>query len=186
MQTRRHLPLAVAITSGIIACALVACAPPQVQVQRADLAKLTTTGLRIDMNLSIFNPNTYAVPLQSVGWVLDLFRADFTQGTVRMGQQIGANRNTGVKVPLGVRFASARASVQKFLSGQSIPWGIAGKCDFNTPIGPVFVQYAKDGIWKNPLKGRTADASQVDESLLVTEHDLVAEPLIQISLKPIE
>ena len=185
MQTRRHLPLTVAISSGILACALVACAPPQVNLQRADLAKLTTTGLRIDMNLAIFNPNTYSVPLQSVGWDLDLFRADFSQGSVRLAQQIGANRNTGVKVPLGIRFASARASVQKFLAGQSIPWGIDGKCDFNTPIGPVFVQFAKDGLWKNPLK-KQAGVEQHEDDLLVTESDLVAEPLIKISLKPIE
>ena len=132
---------------------MIACTPPSVEVKRAALSKITTTGLAIKLDLSVFNPNSYTLPLKSVGWDLDLFRADFTQGSVALSQSIGSNATNMVPVPLGVRFAQAKAGVDKFLSGQNIPWQIGGKCTFDTPAGPIFVAYAKDGIWPNPIKG---------------------------------
>jgi hypothetical protein len=39
-------------------------------------------------------------------------------------------------------------------------------------------------MWKNPIKRQAGVESEDD--LLVTKTDLVAEPLIKISLKPIE
>lgn len=164
------------------AVALFACTPPQVQLKRADLAKLTTTGFRVDMNLAIFNPNTYTLPLKSIGWNLALFKAPFTSGTVGTANQVAANRTTPVRVPLGIRFASAKSSIQKFLSGRDIPWGIGGKCNFNTPAGPIFVQFAKEGNWTNPLKGRISEHDALHE----VEQVAHTAPLIQISLKDFE
>ena len=39
------------------------------------------------------------------------------------------------------------------MAGQNIPWGFEGKANFQTPIGPVHVQFADRGVWPNPLKG---------------------------------
>lgn len=139
----------------MVTVAGVACSPPQVNLQRADLNKITTTGFRVVMNLSIFNPNAYSIPLDSVGWDLALFRKPFTKGTASTRNQIGASSTAAVEVPLGVRFSSVSWGVQQFMTGQDIPWGLGGQCNFSTPAGPINVGFSKDGVWKNPLKGQT-------------------------------
>lgn len=154
MRARGRWYKAAGVAAIVALCALAACTPPRVELKRADLAKITTTGFRVDMNLSIFNPNQYTFPLQSVQWKLDLFGSAFTNGTVRTQKQIAAGRTTEVRVPLGVRFSRVRLGLKDLASGRNIPWAITGKCDFNTPLGPVFVRFARDGTWPNPLKGR--------------------------------
>lgn len=148
---RWRLP-AIAATCLTLCVLIGACSPPQVNLKRADLTKITTTGFRVVMNLSIFNPNTYSLPLRSVGWDLNLFNRPFTKGSANTNNQIAASATAPVQVPLGVRFSSVSLGVRDFMSGQNIPWGIGGKCDFNTPVGPVYVNFAKQGSWASPVK----------------------------------
>ncbi len=148
----RHTLLTTAIMCLSSSAIVGACSPPQVNLKRADLAKITTTGFRVVMNLSIFNPNTYSMPVRSVGWNLDLFNRPFTKGSANTNNQIAASSTSPVQVPLGVRFSTVRLGVKDFMSGRNIPWGIQGKCDFNTPIGPIYVNFAKKGAWASPLK----------------------------------
>jgi len=139
--------LAVCTSIGVAACAA-----PTVDVQQAALSKLTTTGFLVNLDLAVNNPNTYTLPLRHLDWNLDLYNAPFTRGGVDLDNRINPQSTGRVRVPLGIRFQSVKAGVNNILAGKNIPWGIGGKCDFNTPVGPVFVRFAKDGVWANPIK----------------------------------
>lgn len=145
---RRALPVA-----AIVLVLAAACSPPRVNVKDAALTSLNLQGLAARIDLGIFNPNTYSVPLKSVEWRLDLFNAAFSQGLVPFTRQIAANQNADVRVPISVQLRNAAIGVQKLLSGQIIPWGVMGKCNFNTPAGPIFVEFNKKGRWNNPIRG---------------------------------
>lgn len=159
----------------LLSLCTIACTPPQVNLQQAKLSKLTTTGFRIMMNLSIFNPNAYTLPLSSVGWDLNVFNRALTRGSVNTNNQITASSTSPVSVPLGIRFSSVSMGVKDFMSGRDIPWGIAGKCNFKTPAGPIYVNFAKKGQWKSPLQngggirlGDLDEDQSMDEPVIVT------------------
>ena len=75
MNRRLMLACMVATIAGTTGCSL-----PEVTLNDALLTKLTPKGFEIGLNLNIFNPNDYALPLNAVDWDLDLFRSDFTSG----------------------------------------------------------------------------------------------------------
>ena len=130
-----------------------ACAAPKVDLRSAALTKVTTTGLNVMMNMNVNNPNSFTIPLSRLSWDLKLFRTAFNQGALQLDRQI-AKGNNAVSVPLGMRFKSMALGVQKFASGQSIPWDLGGQCNFNTRAGNFNVKYGKSGTWANPLKGK--------------------------------
>ena len=70
--TTRRLALGyvalLALASGAIACAA-----PRVDLSRAGISKITTTGLRVMLDLAVSNPNQYELPIRQVSWNLGLF-----------------------------------------------------------------------------------------------------------------
>lgn len=127
------------------------CQSPEVKLESALLKNITTSRLDVGLNLNVFNPNSYSLPLQTVDWDLDLFRSDFTSGQTNFTRNIGANARADVEVPLGISYNAVQLGVQGILTRRSIPWGFAGSCSFRTPGGPIRIGFAKDGTWKNPL-----------------------------------
>ena len=172
VSARSHRLLAVSALALCLAIGVVACSPPQVNLRQANLTKITTTGFRVVMNLSIFNPNAYSLPLENVGWDLNLFNRPFTRGSVNTNNQIAASATSPVDVPLGIRFSSVSMGVRDFMSGKNIPWGIKGRCHFKTPAGPIYVNFARQGSWKSPLQGGgiRLGATGQDDALLA-EHE---------------
>ena len=147
---RRTLPLTLlilamlALTSG--------CVAPEVTLQNALLKKLSASALELGLNLSILNPNQFALPIQLVEYDLDLFESDFTEGAVDFTRNIPANERVSVEVPLGIKFSTVSIGVQNFLTKPAIPWGIEGACSFRTPRGPIRIGFEKSGQWDNPLR----------------------------------
>lgn len=128
------------------------CALPEVQLKDALLTKLTTKNLEIGLNLEIFNPNDYALPLQMIDWDLDLFRADFTNGETAFSRNIPAQVRAPVQVPIGISFQSLAVGVDSLLTKREIPWGIGGGASFRIPTRePIRVGFSQSGSWKNPL-----------------------------------
>lgn len=128
------------------------CSLPEVKLKDALLTKLTTKNLEVGLNLEIFNPNDYALPLQMVDWDLDLFRADFTNGETAFSRNIPAGRRAPVQVPIGINFQSVAVGVQSLLTNKQIPWGIGGGCSFRIPASdPIRVGFSQKGSWANPL-----------------------------------
>ena len=115
------------------------------------LKRITTSRLDIGLNLAIFNPNTYTLPVQAVDWKLNLFRSPFTDGSTAFKHNIGPQSRSTVEVPLGITYSAARVGVQNLLTKRSIPWGVDGGCTFRTPAGPIRVAFGQDGSWQNPL-----------------------------------
>jgi LEA14-like dessication related protein len=136
----------------VVCFGLSGCSLPDVKLKDALLTKLTTKNLEIGLNLEIFNPNEYSIPLSGVDWDLDLFRADFTNGQTGFTRNIPGNRRADVEVPIGISFQSVRVGVQNLLTKREIPWKIGGGCSFRIPASePVRVGFQQAGRWTNPL-----------------------------------
>ncbi len=127
------------------------CQTPSVRLDNALLKKLTNTGLEVGLDMTVLNPNEYAIPLQQVDWNLDLFSTPFTNGISNFTTNIPAGRTAAFEVPLGISFQSVSVGVQNVLTKRTIPWGFEGGCSFRSPAGPVRVGFDKQGQWANPL-----------------------------------
>lgn len=136
----------------ILAALATGCSLPEVTLKDAMLTKLTTKSLEIGLNLDIFNPNDYQLPLQMVDWDLDLFRTDFTNGETPFSRNIPAQRRAAVQVPIGINFQSVAIGVQSLLTNRQIPWAIGGGASFRVPTqDPIRVGFSQSGAWANPL-----------------------------------
>ena len=128
------------------------CALPEVELKDALLTKLNQKGLEIGLNLEVFNPNDFSIPLSAVDWDLDLFRSDFTAGNTPFSRNVPAQRRAPVQVPIGVSFQTVASGVQSLLTNRRIPWGIEGGASFRIPsTAPIRVGFAHQGQWTNPL-----------------------------------
>lgn len=127
------------------------CKTPEVNLKSALLKNLTSSRLDVGLNLDVFNPNEYELPIQQVDWSLDLFNSRFNDGSVALKRNIPAARRVGVEVPLGIAFNAVAVGVQNILTKRSIPWGIDGGVAFRTPAGPVRADFGSMGQWANPL-----------------------------------
>jgi len=144
MKVKWFVPLmALVLLSG--------CQTPEVNLKSALLKGLSTSRLDIGLNLDVFNPNNYELPIQEVDWSLDLFSSRFNDGAVALKRNIPASQRVGVEVPLGIAFNAVSVGVQGLLTKRSIPWGIDGGVAFRTPGGPVRAGFGSTGQWSNPL-----------------------------------
>ena len=130
-----------------------ACATPQVSVRQAKLEKVDIKGLLVGIDLSVFNPNQYAVPLTGIGWGLDIYKERLATGNADFNRNLPASARTPVPMKLPVSFQKVTASVQQILRGQPIDWGFNGRAGFNTPVGLINVDFNEQGVWQNPFKG---------------------------------
>lgn len=131
----------------------VGCAAPTVKMEDVMLRKLSMDRLEIGLVLDMFNPNEYALPLETIDWDLSLFRSPFADGVAKFGRQIPAKRSSKIDVPIGVRFADVAMGIQKVVASRTIPWNIGGAVNFQLPMGggPLSVGYQNAGSWRNPL-----------------------------------
>lgn len=143
--------IAIALTFAALLLLTTGCKAPTVRLDNALLKKLTDTGLEVGLDLTVLNPNEYAIPLQSIEWDLDLFQRNFTEGVSNFTTNIPAQRTANFEVPLGISFRSVSIGVQDVLTRRTIPWGFQGACSFRTPAGPVKAGFEESGSWANPL-----------------------------------
>ena len=145
-------PAIVSAVLGLWLITLSGCAAPTVELQKAVLTQLSLQSLEVGLDLDIFNPNQYAVPLETVDWNLTLFDAPFTQGQTEFSRSLPAGKSASVRVPLDIQFSALALGVDHLLGGRSIPWHIEGGCTFRTPAGPIRIAFDGGGSWKNPLR----------------------------------
>lgn len=177
-----HRLLRILLTSLLLSLT-VACATPEVNVRSAKLEKFNTKGLLVGIDLSVFNPNQYAVPLTGIDWGLDIYRERLASGNAAFNRNLRASSRTPVPMKLPVSFRKVTASVQKVLRGQPIGWGFSGKAGFKTPVGLVSVNFQEQGTWPNPFKGRKFNIG----GFTIGQNDpqpLSAPPRISIELIP--
>lgn len=127
------------------------CKAPSVRLDNALLKKLTSSGLEVGLDMTVLNPNEYAVPIQAIDWDLSLFQSPFTSGTSNFTTNIPAGQTAAFEVPIGISFRSVSVGVQNVLTRRTIQWGFEGACSFRTPAGPIRVGFDQNGTWRNPL-----------------------------------
>lgn len=132
--------------------ALSSCAYPSVSVRSARLDSVKLSGLTVDVYFDVNNPNPFALPLEQVDWNLRLFDTRVGAGTTRMDKTLPAQRTTRVKMPIRVRFEDVGSIAGRVVNARSIDWDLDGTAQFQSPAGPLALDFAETGRWDNPIR----------------------------------
>lgn len=144
--SKSPLLLLALLTASLLGCGALAQATdkPKVEVQSVSLSSAGFTGIRGELAMSIYNPNSFGLPLSRVEWTLSVGRAQAVSGAFDLSETIAAKASTPVVGSLNINLASAVAVGQELAAGVT-DYTIRGRLHFQTQFGNLSVDIAGQG-----------------------------------------
>lgn len=165
-----------ALTVVLVCLGLGACAVqrPTVDLHDVRLKGLSFSRVDVALDVSVQNPNTFALPIKGLDWELDLYGDEFAVGRASVGERIPAQGSSRIAVPLSIPYDRALSSAIKLLKGRDIAYELLGSLTFDTPIGDLPIAFTHRGSWNNPLKlGELGPEGPERAAALATAHGYV-------------
>lgn len=146
------LPLALAAPLSGCAALLHRVERPKAKVAAVSIRTVRLTGLRAEVDLQVFNPNQFALPLTNVDWTLAIGGAPAARGQVAVERSIPARGSAPVKVSVAVDALDAAAVAGRIAEGQR-RYHLHAVLHFSTEIGRLDVALDDDGPLSHPPLG---------------------------------
>lgn len=124
---------------------------PNVNVQSAQLSRLTPQKLDLNIRFNVENPNTFDIPLQRAVWQIDVFGQRVGDGVAEFTQTIPAQKTAPVSMPLSVSLQAVANQIPALLSRRPIPLRVNVVLTFTSPFGPITTSFVHEEQVKNPL-----------------------------------
>lgn len=154
----RAMPKTAAATA--LALALAGCAhfptsieEPEVEVQDVSLASASFGGVEGQLDLEIFNPNGFGVPLEGGSWELAVGGSRAATGRLELAETIPAKGRAPVVASLAISTTDA-IMVGAALASGARDYDVRGRLRFRTRLGSIEVEFRHRG----ELGERTARA----------------------------
>jgi LEA14-like dessication related protein len=153
MVAAPRLPIACSILAGLVlgALALPGCAllgrsieKPQVTMQDVALVDVSLASMTAGVDLSIMNPNAFAVPLARIDWELAVAGQAAIAGRIDLRQEIPAKGQAPVTTTIEIRAADAARVAPRLLAGDR-RYGVRADFHFETRFGELSVTADKSG-----------------------------------------
>lgn len=128
-----------------------ACAPllssmekPEVDVQDVRIDEISWSGLEGRINLLVFNPNSFGVPLERCDWSIAVGGARAVSGSFDLAETIPAKRSMPVVTTLRLDTQDATRIAARLAAGDR-SYRLTGRLYFSTRLGVVTVELAHEG-----------------------------------------
>lgn len=118
---------------------------PKVSFDRMDVNDLNWTDISTDFVFSVTNPNPVRVGVQTFDYELDLADTPLLSGDNADGFKLPAEGSSELSLPVDLVFAETWETVQATRGLDDVPFRLAGKFGFDTPLGTVNIPYDEDG-----------------------------------------
>ena len=143
---RRSRALAALVGAAAIAgSACVTFRQPEVRFAGLSVGTLSKEGAGLDVELSVTNPNGYALGVRELTYRLSIGGAPAGEGSAAQTISIPAHATAKVALPLKVTFEPLKSSaLEMALTGQ-IAYAIEGEVVFTTPLGSARRPYRHEG-----------------------------------------
>ncbi len=146
MIDRRAALLALSLTALI---SLWGCAKPKpvrVTPRSAAVTAIGPTGVTLDVNLDVYNPNSFALYVQKLDGVLRLGSGvEIARGSAEPKNSIAANATSSVPASLTVAWTNLGALLPFAMSGGPAPYHFEGVATIGGSKLNVGVPFAIDG-----------------------------------------
>jgi LEA14-like dessication related protein len=150
-MTRRHGLVLLAIST-----LLAACAPrieqPEVWLENVRLASLGLTGGVIEVQLSVHNPNRFAVEASGLTYDLALRARDaddwveFTEGRLDEGLRVAARDTLELAVPVQFSYRGLGQAARGLVDQGSFEYRVSGVVELRAPVRRE-LPYQRTGLY---------------------------------------
>lgn len=117
---------------------------PRVTVRSVSVAAAGLTGLSGELDLDVFNPNQFGLPLESCTWQLAVAGDQAASGRFDLSRTIPAEASAPVESHLSID-ALAAARVGAHLAAGERRYRLTGTLRFSTALGPITVDFSHEG-----------------------------------------
>jgi LEA14-like dessication related protein len=117
---------------------------PTVTVTGVAVGSVSFTGLEGTIDLDVFNPNGFGVPLSLIEWELSVGSARAVQGRIELSQTIPAKASAPVTASLRISAADA-LDVGIQLSAGVRTYTLSARFTFKTSLASATVDVVTDG-----------------------------------------
>jgi LEA14-like dessication related protein len=136
-------------TALLLACTACGALPkpveePDVDVRGVSIESIQLSAITGHVDLDVFNPNGFGVPLRSGTWTLSVGDAHAVSGQFDLAQAIPARGTAPVRASLYIDAADAVAVGARITAGER-RYTLRGSLTFSTRLGPITVDFAHEG-----------------------------------------
>jgi LEA14-like dessication related protein len=140
------------LIASILVCACLAlagCSPlfdkPRVSVRRVDITGVSFTGVDATLVFAVQNPNVLGLDLARLSYQLTVDNHQFIQGAGQHTLHVPAQGTGELQLPISIKFVELGQVLASLFTKRQVPFTIATKLGFGTPIGVIDVPISHAG-----------------------------------------
>ena len=129
---------------------------PRVTLRETSMVGLDTSGIDIEFLLGITNPNPFDLSLLGYTFELQVLALPLTTGGNQETILFPAGKETGLRLPVRLKFADLLKIVNRSPDPDKIPYQLNTMLRLKTPLGEMSVPVEKNALLNIPEQYRPA------------------------------
>jgi LEA14-like dessication related protein len=129
---------------------------PSVTLKGTSMVGLDTSGIDIEFLLGISNPNSFDLSLLGYTFDLQVLALPLSTGGMQETILFPAGKETGMRLPVRVKFADLLTIINRSLDPDKIPYQLNTMLHLKTPLGEMDVPVGKSALLSIPEQYRPA------------------------------
>jgi LEA14-like dessication related protein len=135
---------------------------PRVRVRSVNVTSLSFAGVGFDIVFAVENPNVIGVDLAKLDYQLDIDGHRFAQGRGNHPLHVPAQGTGQLTLPVSFKFVDLTQALASLFTKRTVPFSIATRLGFGTPIGVITIPLSHQGTLPVPqLPSISVGAAQV-------------------------
>ncbi|MCG8606123.1 LEA type 2 family protein [bacterium] len=123
---------------------------PRLSVESLKISSLGLTGVDLELNLKLDNPNAFSFNLDAIKYEFDVNNSQWLNGTSSETSRIGAEDAGNLRIPISLNFLQIGRSVYQLLNGsEPLQYRLKGEFDLGLSIpllGQVTLPFDRTGV----------------------------------------
>ncbi len=143
----------------LASCSLIVT-KPDVSLQRIAPTGVDSSGIDIELNLLIKNPNSFDITLLGYSYTLEVSDLPFASGGIRKTAVFMGKQESGLSIPVRVRHGELLEILKRQHDPDKIPYHLSASLQVDTPIGELSLPIDQRGLFSIPEKYRPGSVLQ--------------------------
>ena len=123
---------------------------PRVAIQKTSITGVDSSGLEIEFEVRVDNPNTFDLTLIGYSYDLQLMAVPFSSGRHQGEISFSAGQMTDLRLPVRIKFADLIAISRRLMEADRIPYHLTASLNIKTPLGDMAVPVDKSDSFQVP------------------------------------
>lgn len=128
--------------------------PPQVQLHRIVPVAITSSGLELEIELHVSNPNRSDLTLLGYSYTLQVAALPFSSGSSRQTIIFPGTHTTLVRIPALIKYANLLELLKQQPNPETLPYQINATLQLDGPLGEQTVPVRYSGQFSIPEQYR--------------------------------